>query len=96
MLHARKHLPPDWMPEHAKPGTSDSAVCLDALNSLRANLGTTFFLFQGISIFLGEISSFSLGKIGIPWENVVPKLALNMTYFVSVVFFIQPTKHMLA
>jgi hypothetical protein len=32
---------------------------------------------QGISIFPWEISSFSLGKMKIPWENVVPKLALK-------------------
>jgi hypothetical protein len=32
---------------------------------------------QGISILPREISSFSLGKIGITWENGVPKLALK-------------------
>jgi hypothetical protein len=42
---------------------------------LRANLVTTFS--HGISIFLREISSFLLGKIEIPCENVVPKLALK-------------------
>jgi hypothetical protein len=39
---------------------------------LRASLGAPFF--QGISIFPREISSFSLGKIGIPSENGVSKL----------------------
>jgi hypothetical protein len=39
-------------------------------------LGTTFS--QVISIFLREISSFSHGKIEIPWKNVVPKLVLNL------------------
>jgi hypothetical protein len=38
-------------------------------------LGTLFS--QMIFIFPREISSFSLGKIGIPWENDVPKLALR-------------------
>jgi hypothetical protein len=42
---------------------------------MRASLGTLFS--QGISIFPREFSSFSLGKIGIPWENGVPKLALK-------------------
>jgi hypothetical protein len=42
---------------------------------LRASLGTTFF--QGISILSREISLFSHGKIEIPCENVVPKLALK-------------------
>jgi hypothetical protein len=42
---------------------------------LRASLGTPFT--HGIFIFPMEISSFSLGKIRIPWENVVPKLALR-------------------
>jgi hypothetical protein len=45
---------------------------------LRASLGTTFS--QGISIFTREISSFSLGKIEISWENVVPKLALKLHF----------------
>jgi hypothetical protein len=43
--------------------------------SVRASLGTPFS--QGIYIFLREISSFSLGKIEISWENRVPKLALK-------------------
>jgi hypothetical protein len=43
--------------------------------TLRASLGTLFS--HKIFIFLWEISSFSLGKIGIPWENVVTKLALK-------------------
>lgn len=43
---------------------------------LRASLGTTFS--QGISILPKKISSFSLRKIEIPWENVVPKLALSV------------------
>jgi hypothetical protein len=42
--------------------------------AVRASLGTIFS--QVISIFPREISSFSLGKIEIQWENVVPKLAL--------------------
>jgi hypothetical protein len=42
---------------------------------LRSSLGTPFF--QGISIFPREISSFSLGKIRIHWENNVSKLALK-------------------
>jgi hypothetical protein len=42
---------------------------------IRASLGTTFS--QGIFTFPREISSFSLGKIEIPWENGVPKLALK-------------------
>jgi hypothetical protein len=41
----------------------------------RASLGTPFS--QRISIFPREISSFSLGKIEIPWENRVPKLDLK-------------------
>jgi hypothetical protein len=40
-----------------------------------ASFGTP--LFQVIFIFSREISSFSLGKIGIPWENRAPKLALR-------------------
>jgi hypothetical protein len=43
--------------------------------SFRASLETPFP--QGILIFPREISSFSFGKIRIPWENGVPKLALN-------------------
>jgi hypothetical protein len=43
--------------------------------TLRASLGTLFS--HKIFIFAREISSFSLGKIGIPWENVVTKLALK-------------------
>jgi hypothetical protein len=42
---------------------------------LRASLGTP--ISQGISIFPREISSFSHGKIEIPWKIEVPKLALN-------------------
>jgi hypothetical protein len=45
---------------------------------LRASLETTFF--QGIFIFPREISLFSHGKIEIPWENEVPKLALNGSF----------------
>jgi hypothetical protein len=48
---------------------------------LRARLGTTFS--QEISIFPREISSFFLGKIEIPWKNVVPKLALTIYPFRS-------------
>jgi hypothetical protein len=43
--------------------------------TFRASLETPFS--QGISSFPWEISSFSLGKMKIPWENVVPKLTLN-------------------
>jgi hypothetical protein len=39
---------------------------------LRASLGTIFS--QGFFIFPREISSFSLGKLEIPWKNVVAKL----------------------
>jgi hypothetical protein len=42
---------------------------------VRANLGTTFY--QGILIFPRKISSFSLEKIEIQWENGVPKLAIK-------------------
>jgi hypothetical protein len=38
-------------------------------------LGTPFF--QVFFIFPREISSFSLGKLKIPWENGGAKLALN-------------------
>jgi hypothetical protein len=43
--------------------------------TLRASLGT--LISHGIFIFPREISSFSLGKMKIPWEISVPKLALN-------------------
>jgi hypothetical protein len=39
-------------------------------------LGTQ--IFQGISIFSREISSFFHGKIENPWEIEVPKLALRI------------------
>jgi hypothetical protein len=54
---------------------------------LRASLGTPFS--QGISIFLWEISSFSLGKMKIPWENLVPKLALSVfsVHIFGIVYF---------
>jgi hypothetical protein len=42
---------------------------------LRASLGTPFF--QEISIFLWENELFSLGKMEIPWNNGVSKLALK-------------------
>jgi hypothetical protein len=42
---------------------------------LRASLGTLFS--HGISIFPRENELISLGKLKIPWENVVPKLALK-------------------
>jgi hypothetical protein len=42
---------------------------------LRASLGTPFS--HVIFIFPREISSFFLGKIGIPWKNGVPKLVLK-------------------
>jgi hypothetical protein len=44
--------------------------------SLRASLEISFF--PRIYIFPREISSFSLGKIGIPWESSVPKLPLRL------------------
>jgi hypothetical protein len=43
---------------------------------LRPSLETTFS--HRVFIFPREISSFSLGKIEIPWKNVVPKLALKV------------------
>jgi hypothetical protein len=43
--------------------------------SIRASLGTP--ISQGISIFPREINSFSHGKIEIPWEIQVSKLALK-------------------
>jgi hypothetical protein len=46
---------------------------------LRASLETLFS--HGIFIFPREISSFSFGKIEIPWENGVSKLALKDSYF---------------
>jgi hypothetical protein len=45
----------------------------------RASLGTTFF--QGFFVFPREISSFSLGKLKIPWEIAVAKLALRDVVF---------------
>jgi hypothetical protein len=44
--------------------------------TLRARLGNSFS--QGVFIFPREISSFSLGKMKIPWKNEVPKLVLNV------------------
>jgi hypothetical protein len=46
---------------------------------LRVSLETQFS--QGIFIFPREISSFSFGKIEIPWENSVPKLVLKGPLF---------------
>ena len=43
---------------------------------IRASLGTPFF--QGISIFPKKNELICLGKIEIPWKNMVPKLALNI------------------
>jgi hypothetical protein len=43
--------------------------------TIRASLGT--LISYGIFIFPREISSFFLGKIKIPWEISVPKLALS-------------------
>jgi hypothetical protein len=48
---------------------------------LRASLETLFF--QGFFVFQREISSFFLGKLEIPWENSVVKLALRPCSFVS-------------
>jgi hypothetical protein len=45
------------------------------VSKLRASLGTPFS--QGIPIFPRENELISLGKMKIPWENRVPKLALN-------------------
>jgi hypothetical protein len=45
---------------------------------LRASLGT--LISHGIFIFPREISSFSLGKMKIPWEISVPKLTLKKTH----------------
>jgi hypothetical protein len=53
-------------------------------DTLRASLGTPFY--QGIFIFSREISSFSLGKIGIPWENGVSKLAFSHVFLTSTYF----------
>jgi hypothetical protein len=47
---------------------------------LKASLETTFF--HGIFVFPREISLFSLGKIEIPWENRVSKLALICVFLV--------------
>jgi hypothetical protein len=41
---------------------------------MRASLETLFS--QGFFVFSREISLFSLGKLEIPWENSVAKLAL--------------------
>jgi hypothetical protein len=41
----------------------------------RASLETLFS--RGFFVFSREISSFSLGKLEIPWENSVAKLALR-------------------
>jgi hypothetical protein len=45
------------------------------MTTIRASLGTS--IFQGISIFPWENELIFLGKIEIPWEIGVPKLALN-------------------
>jgi hypothetical protein len=45
---------------------------------LRASLGTT--IFQRVFIFPWENKLISLGKIEIPWEIVVPKLAFKVVY----------------
>jgi hypothetical protein len=44
-------------------------------------LGTPFF--QGFFIFSREISSFSLGKLKIPWKNGSAKLALTIIFFLA-------------
>jgi hypothetical protein len=44
-------------------------------SSLRVSLGIP--IFQGISIFPWENELISLGKMKIPWEIGVPKLALT-------------------
>jgi hypothetical protein len=49
------------------------------LNSFGASLATPFS--QGIFFLPREISSFSFGKIKIPWQNRVVKLALIMGIF---------------
>jgi hypothetical protein len=50
----------------------------------RASLGT--LISHGIFIFPRAISSFSLGKMKIPWEISVPKLAL--TFFISLQYLL--------
>jgi hypothetical protein len=52
-------------------------VCyfLSANLHLRASLAT--LISHRIFIFPKEINSFSLGKIEIPWKNIVPKLVLR-------------------
>jgi hypothetical protein len=45
---------------------------LEDWNNFWASLATSFS--QGIYIFPMEISSFSLGKMEIPWKNGVAKL----------------------
>jgi hypothetical protein len=57
------------------PSSSSTIWCCHKQNNLRASLGTP--IFQGISNLPREISSFSHGKIEIPWEIGVSKLALN-------------------
>jgi hypothetical protein len=58
--------------------------------NIRASLGT--LISHGIFIFPREISSFSLGKMKIPWEISVPKLALRVSlgipFFNRFLFFV--------
>jgi hypothetical protein len=49
--------------------------CFSQNNRFSASLGTIFS--QGIPIFPRENELISLGKMKIPWENGVPKLALR-------------------
>jgi hypothetical protein len=49
--------------------------------SIRASLGT--LIFQWFFIFPREISSFSLGKLEIPWKNWVAKLGLRVWVWVN-------------
>jgi hypothetical protein len=66
-----------WQNQNYKDSATDFLES-EFIVTLRASLGTSFS--HEIFIFLREISSFSLWKIGISWENVVPKLALKFIF----------------
>jgi hypothetical protein len=55
---------------------NQSRTSRDPQPGFRASLETLFS--QGFFGFPREISSFSLGKLEIPWKNSVAKLALNV------------------
>jgi hypothetical protein len=57
------------------PGIRSCTIVFN-VETLRASLET--LISHGIFIFPREISSFSLGKMKIPWEISVPKLALKV------------------